>query len=109
MATPVAPSHLGHGALFLCTHSFQKTEKRRDTQPVPRSEQNSPYSEVVVTTLTMLRIFVELLLIWQWLGAFTGSLARSPLGLADRAALYTDQVSFDSYSLNILGQRIFLQ
>ncbi len=57
----------------------------------------------------MLRVFVELLLIWQWLGAFAGSLAISPLGLADRAALYSDQVSFDSYSLNILGQRIFLQ
>ncbi|KAF9039430.1 glycoside hydrolase family 35 protein [Hymenopellis radicata] len=56
----------------------------------------------------MLRVFVKLLLIWQWVGAFAGSLARSQFGLADRAASYTDQVSFDSYSLSLLGRRIYL-
>ncbi|KAG7440311.1 glycoside hydrolase family 35 protein [Guyanagaster necrorhizus] len=68
------------------------------------------------TPTDLFRRWTAALLFWSWLsvllyGNSVGALARSIVHddtLHRRVASFTDQVSFDNYSLSLRGQRIFL-
>ncbi|KAK0186885.1 glycoside hydrolase family 35 protein [Armillaria mellea] len=71
------------------------------------------------TPTVLLRRWTVTLLFWTWLsallhgsniGAFARSIVHDENGdtLYRRVASFTDQVSFDNYSLSLRGQRIFL-
>ncbi len=72
------------------------------------------------TPSELFRRWTATLLLWSWFsallyGSSIGALARSIVHdengdtLYRRVASFTDQVSFDNYSLSLRGQRIFLQ